>query len=221
MNKMKYYIIGIFIIVMLSVVYISHINREAKEKSETDLNFRYEKIIENYTDKGNQTPIKIRGRTVTGEEPIEINSSGNWFVRVVFDSQTTEKKAKERISRYNIPKPRSIKSVFSYPQYYVSVSKGDFEVIKNRLAEEESVRLSEKLKITGGNFTAGIWVMSDNNVLFRLKSSDIPFKKTMAVELLYGPETPQTESKHIMQQLDSDEKIINTNVGYLFGEERS
>lgn len=32
----------------------------------------------------------------------------------------------------------------------------------------------------------------------------------MVMELVYGPETPQTESKNIMELLDGDDKIIGT-----------
>lgn len=92
--------------------------------------------------------------------------------------------------------------------------------IKNRLDKEEYVQLSKKIKITDDNVAAVIWVISDR-VLPGLRSSGISLKETMVMQLIYGPETPQTESRNIMQQLDSDEKIINTNVGYLFGEERT
>ena len=217
MNKTIYYIIGIFIIVTLSVVYISHMNRDVKEEIETNLSYRCEKMTENFTDEG-----KIRAKPITGiegEVPIEINSGANWFISVVFNSNTTEKEAEEIISKYDIPKPLFIKRG-GYPQYYVSASKIDFEDIKNCLAEEEYVQLSNKIKITGENVTAVIWGRSDW-VIPGLRSSGILLNETMTMDLIYGHETPQTESRKIMQQLDSDEKIINTNVGYLFGEERS
>ncbi|MFZ3059128.1 MAG: UPF0228 family protein [Candidatus Methanoperedens sp.] len=228
MDKTRYYIIGIFIIIALSVVYISQMNREVNKKIETDINLRYETMGENYTDRGNQTSIKkisikIQAKPITGEElekPIEINSGANWSVNVVFDSNTTEKETEEIISKYDIPKPRLIERGAPYPRYYVSASKSDFEDIKNRLAEEEYVQLSKKIKITGENVTTVIWIISDQ-VLPGLRSSGIPLKETMVMQLIYGPETPQTESRNIMQQLDSDEKIINTNVGYLFGKEWS
>ncbi len=219
MDKIRYYIIGIFIIVVLSVIYVSHMNRDVKEKIETNLSYKCKKVIENYN---YTTPIKIRGKPITGiegEVPIMINSGSNWFVSVVFDSNTTEKEAEEIISKYDIPKPLFIKRG-GYPQYYVSSSKSDFEDIKNCLAEEEYIQLSKKIKITGENVTAVIWGRTDK-VLSGLRSSGILLKETMTMELIYGHETPQTESRKIMQQLDSDEKIINTNVGYLFGEEQS
>lgn len=222
MDKTRYYIIGIFIIIALSAVYISQMNCEVKEKIETDLNPRYEKVAENYTDRGNQTPIKIRGKLITGEEPIEINSGANWSLNVVFDSNTTEKKAEEIIFKYNIPKPLLIKRSFSYPEYYISGSMSDFESIKNHLDEDKysNIQLAGKIKITGENFTAAVWGVYDD-ILPELRLSGIQLKETMVMQLIYGHETPQTESRNIMQQLDSDEKIINTNVGYLFGEERT
>lgn len=225
MDKTGYYIIGIFIIVALSVVYVSHMNREVKEEIEIDSILR-ETATENYTDGGNQTPIKkipinIRGKPWSGKEqeyPIEINSHSNWSFNVVFDSNITEKEAEEIISKYDIPKPRFIERGAPYPRYYVSASKSNFEDIKTRLAEEEDVQLSNKIKIIGENVTAALWIISDQ-VLPYLKSSGIPLKETMVMQLIYGPETPQTESRDIMRKLDSDEKIINTNVGYLFGKE--
>jgi hypothetical protein len=217
MNKRIYYITGIFIIVILSVVYIAHMNRDVKEEIETNLSCICEKMIENFTGEG-----KIRAKPITGiegEVPITINSGSNWFVGVVFDSNTTEKEAEEIISKYDIPKPLSIKRG-GYPQYYVSASRSDFEVLKNCLVKEEYVQLSNKIKITGENVTAVIWGRSDW-ILPGLRSSGILLKETMTMDLIYGHETPQTESGKIMQQLDSDGKIINTNVGYLFGEKRS
>ena len=212
MNKTIYYIIGIVIIVTLSVAYISHINRDVKEKIETNLSYRCKKVIENYT-----TSIKIRAKPITGiegEVPIAINSKSNWFVSVVFDSNTTEKEAEEIISKYDIPKPLFIQRG-GYPHYYVSASKSDFEVIKNCLAEEEYIQLSRKIKITSENITAVIWGENDW-VPSVLRPTGILLKETMTIELIYGHETPQTDSRKIMQQLDSDEKIINTNVGYLY-----
>ncbi|MCZ7401709.1 MAG: hypothetical protein O8C61_05760 [Candidatus Methanoperedens sp.] len=223
MDKTRYYVIGIFIIVLLSVVCIYQMNREVNGKIETNLNIGYEKVAENYTDRGNQTSIKIRGILFTGmeqEEPIEINSGANWSVNVVFDSNITDKDAEQIISKYDIPKPHFIQRGAPYPRYYVIAPKGDYEDIKNRLDKEEYVQLSKKIKITDDNVAAVIWVISDR-VLPGIRSSGISLKETMVMQLIYGPETPQTESRNIMQQLDSDEKIINTNVGYLFGEERT
>ncbi len=217
MNKVIYYILGIFIIVMLSVIYISHISRDVNEKIETNLSYRCKIGIENYTDRANQFPVKIRGKPIIGiegEMPVVINSAGNWYVSVVFESNTTEKEAKEIISKYDIPKPLFINRG-GYPDYYVSVSKSDFEEIKKCLAEEEYIKLSNKVKITDENITAVIWGRSDW-VLPGFTSSGILLKETMTMELIYGNETPKTESIKIMHQLDGDEKIINTNIGYLY-----
>lgn len=215
MDKTKYCIIGIFIIVMLSTIYISQINRESNEKIEADQNFKYEKVVENTTERGNKTPINIRGKLFTGEEPIKSNSDAYWYVHVIFDSNTTEKMAEEIISKYNVPKPYSIKRDSSHPLYYISAPISDFESINNRL-EEEDVQLSKKIKVTGGNFTAVVWGISDE-VLPRFGLIGIPLRETMSMELVYGPGTPQTESKNIMEQFDRDEKIINTNADIFYG----
>lgn len=214
-----------------SVAYItttSSIEPYPGKTPDSDTNLSYEMATENYTDGGNQTPIKkipikIRGKPWSGkeqEDPIEINSLANWSFNIVFDSNITEKDAEEIISKYGIPKPRIIERGPPYPRYYISASKSNFEDIKTQLAEEEYVQLSNKIKRTGENVTAVIWVISDQ-VLPGLRSSDVQLKETMVMQLIYGPETPQTESRNMMRLLDSDEKIINTNVGYLFGKELS
>lgn len=233
MDKKGYYIIGIFIITALSLVYLSDINHKVMEKIEGDISLSPGKMTENYTDQENQTHInnidigkknpitksyiKIRGKIFTGEYPITKNSDAYWNVNVIFDSNITEKEAKEIISGYEIPKPRSVERSFSYPEYYISAPKSDFESIKNRLEGDEysNIQLANKIKITGENFTAAIWGVN-NEILPGLRSSGIQLRKTMVMILVYGPETPQTESKNIMEQLDRDENIIETTVGFFF-----
>lgn len=233
MDKSKYYIIGIILIVAFSIVYISQMNREVTEKIKGNISLEYKNITGSYkdgdnqtstnnTDGGNKTPIKklsikIRGKIFAGGEPITKNSDSHWYVNVVFDSNTTEKMAEEIISKYDIPKPHYIKRGFSYPKYYINTSMSDFESIKNRLEEEEysNLRLAKKIKITGENFTAAVWGVYDE-ILPGLRSSGIPLKETMVMDLVYGPETPQTESKNIMELLDSDEKIIGTTADIFY-----
>lgn len=197
------------------------------EKIENDTKFSYEKGTENYIERGNQTPtrnrtinqtrIKIRGKIITGEEPITTNSRANWSFNVVFDSNITEKEAEEIISGYEIPIPRSMGKGISYPEYYISASISDFESIKNRLEENEysKLQLSKKIKIIGDNFTTVVWGVNDNNLPVII-SSGIQLRETMVVNLVYGPETPQTESKNLMELLDTDEKIIDTTVDFFY-----
>lgn len=230
MDKSKYYIIGIFLIVVLSIVYILQMSNKANEKIETDLNISYEKVAMNYTDRSNQTPIekkirlnqtkiKLLGKIHTGEEPIMTNSDANWYVNVIFDNNTTEKMAEEIISKYYvlIPEPREIKRSLSDPRYYLIASMSDLESIKNRLEEEEysNPQLAKKPKIKGENFTAAVWGVY-NEIPPGLRSSGIQFRETMVMELVYGPETPQTESKNIMELLDGDDKIIGTTTNIYF-----
>lgn len=228
MDKSKYYITGIFLIVVLSIVYIPQMNNEANEKIETNPNISYEKVAVNYTDRGNQTPIekktrlnqtkiKLLGKIHTGEEPIMTNSDAYWYVNVIFDNNTTGKMAEEIISKYNIPKPREIKRSISDPRYYLIASMSDLESIKNRLEEEEysNPQLAKKLKIKGENFTAAVWGVHDE-IPPGLRSSGIQLRETMVMELFYGPETPQTESKNIMELLDGDDKIISTTADIYF-----
>jgi len=228
MNKTRYYV-GIFIIVVLSIVYVSQMNREINKKIESDTNLSYETGTESYTDRGNQTPIKNRtifnqthikllGKIFTGEEAITENSDSHWYVSVVFESNTTEKTAEETIAKYPIPKPRSINRAFSYPEYYISASRSDFESIKNRLEKDEykNIQMGKKIKITGENFTTTVWGINDD-ILPEIISSGIQLRKTMVMELFYGPETPQIESKNIMELLDSDQRIISSIAGYYYG----
>lgn len=227
MNKTRYYV-GIFIIVVLSIVYVSQMNREINKKIESDTNLSYETGTESYTDRGNQTPIKnktifnqthkLLGKLFTGEEPLTINSDSHWYVSVVFESNTTEETAKEIIAKYPIPKPRSINRADSYPEYYISASRSDFTNIKNRLEKDEytNIQMGTKIKITGENFTTTVWGINDNN-LPEIISSGIQLRKTMVMELFYGPETPQTESKNIMELLDSDQRIISSIAGGYYG----
>ena len=155
----------------------------------------------------------------TNHEGREIRELENptWLIRVVFDNSTTEKEAEAIIFSHNILKPYYTKSLRRpYYNYYISVSKTDLEIIKNRLEKEKYVRLSEKTKIIGGNITVGISIKShEEETVQRLKSRGIPLKRTITTGIFYGPETPQKESEKIMERLDNDERIISTHIDYL------
>jgi|GEM_PF-4760315 len=192
-------------------------NNEANKKIETDLNSSFENVAVNYADKENRTPvtskinIKILGNISFGEEPIMENSNSYWHVCVIFDSNITEKMAEELIIKYNIPKPRSMNRTFLIPEYYISVSKSEFESVKKTLNEEEfsTLRMAKRIKITNNNVTSAVWGTYDE-MLPILGSRGIQLRKTMVMALEYGPETPQTESKNIMDMLFKDEKVIDT-----------
>ena len=154
----------------------------------------------------------------TNHEGREIRELENptWLIRVVFDNSTTEKEAEAIIFSHDIPNPHYTKSLRPYYNYYISVSKTDFESITNRLEKEKYVRLSEKTKIIGGNITIGISIKShEEETVQRLKSSELPLKRTITMGIFYGPETPQKESEKIMERLDNDERIISTPIDYL------
>lgn len=68
------------------------------------------------------------------------NSPYTWSLKVVFDSNITEKEAKEIISGYEIPKTDSIERGVD-PEYYISVPRSDFESIKNRLEGDECTNI--------------------------------------------------------------------------------
>ena len=154
----------------------------------------------------------------TNHEGREIRELENptWLIRVVFDNSTTEKEAEAIIFSHDIPNPHYTKCLRPYYTYYISVSKTDLEIIKNRLEKEKYVRLSEKTKIIGGNITVGISIKShEEETVQRLKSRGIPLKRTITTGIFYGPETPQKESEKIMERLDNDERIISTHIDYL------
>jgi hypothetical protein len=155
----------------------------------------------------------------TNHEGREIRELENptWLICVVFDNSTTEEEAEAIIFSHNILKPHYTRCLRRpYYNYYISVSKTDFEIIKKRLEKEKYVRLSEKTKIIGGNITVGISIKShEEETVQRLKSSGIPLKRTITTGIFYGPETPQKESEKIMERLDNDERSISTHIDYL------
>lgn len=217
---------------MLSIVYIYQMNYKATEEIGNNISIEYRNITESYevgdnyilinnTDGEEKTPIKLRGKIFTGEYPITKNSDDYWYVSAVFDSNTTEELAEEIIYKYDISKPLYIRrAAFSYPEYYMIVSMRDFESIKNQLEEDNysNIQLAKKIKITGENITAAVWGVNED-ILPRLKSSGVQLKETMVIDLVYGPETPQIESKNIMEQLDRNEKVIDTTVDFFYGME--